>query len=77
MTGALPIPAWMDEAVCASVYAELFFGDEGLNTAAAKRICRSRPVMEVCGRYAIDNGLREGVWGGMSERQRRRRLEAV
>ena len=38
----------------------------------AKRICEQCPVLAVCRRYALENGEKFGVWGGLSESERRR-----
>ena len=51
---------------------ELFFPERGGSSAPAKRVCSTCPVKERCAAYAIDNFERHGVWGGLSERERRR-----
>lgn len=66
---------WMQDAACATTDPELFFPEreEGGGTAAhAKRICARCDVRDKCLEYALRNGETEGIWGGLSSRQRRR-----
>ena len=65
--------AWQDAALCAEVDPEIFFVEKGGSTAPAKRVCRSCEVREFCLQYALDHEDvgRYGIWGGMSERERR------
>jgi WhiB family transcriptional regulator, redox-sensing transcriptional regulator len=67
---------WRHEAACREVDPELFFpiGNSGpalLQIEEAKQVCRRCSVMEDCLRWAIDSGQDAGVWGGMSEDERR------
>ena len=66
--------AWLDLARCAEVDPELFFIEKGGSTAPAKRICQSCEVRAECLEFALENEYVAGygVWGGMSERERRR-----
>lgn len=69
-----PELGWMDAGLCAQVDPELFFPekDSGKNTAAdAKRVCMGCPVRVTCLDYAVRTGQAHGVWGGLSERERR------
>lgn len=59
-------------ALCAQVDPELFFPEKGGSTREAKRICRRCPIRDACLEYALVNGERFGIWGGQSERERRR-----
>ena len=65
--------AWRELGNCVGVDPDLFFGGRGDNKshAAAKRVCAGCEVRDECLAYALDNGERFGVWGGLSERQRR------
>lgn len=63
---------WQLEGVCNQVDPDLFFPDKGGSTATAKRVCRSCPVQAECLEYALINDEAFGIWGGMSERERRR-----
>jgi WhiB family redox-sensing transcriptional regulator len=66
---------WMAEALCAQVDTDIFYPEKGGSTKEAKRVCRSCPVLSDCLNYALDNTERFGVWGGMSERERRKLAE--
>jgi WhiB family redox-sensing transcriptional regulator len=63
---------WQDRALCAQTDPEAFFPEKGGSTREAKRVCRSCEVQSECLEYALDNDERFGIWGGMSERERRR-----
>ena len=63
---------WQDLALCAETDPESFFPPKGGSTREAKRTCRSCEVRAECLEYALGNDERYGVWGGMSERERRR-----
>lgn len=60
-----------EDALCLQVDPDLFFPDSGQSAEPAKRICRRCPVRAECLEYALRHGERFGVWGGLSERQRR------
>lgn len=62
--------SWRDDAACADADPELFFPGRGVNTSEALAYCRRCPVRDRC----LDAGLDEhhGIWGGLSERGRRR-----
>lgn len=51
---------------------DIFFPDRGAPTKTAKAICKVCPVREDCLKHALDNNERFGIWGGLSERERRR-----
>ncbi|MFL0711640.1 MAG: WhiB family transcriptional regulator [Microcella pacifica] len=63
---------WMDDALCAQTDPEAFFPPKGGSTKAAKRICDMCDVREQCLEYALRTGQHEGVWGGLSARERAR-----
>jgi WhiB family redox-sensing transcriptional regulator len=63
---------WQDEALCAETDPESFFPEKGGSTREAKRVCRSCEVRPECLDYALEHDERFGIWGGMSERERRR-----
>jgi WhiB family redox-sensing transcriptional regulator len=62
---------WRDSALCAQTDPEIFFPDKGESTTPAKRVCAGCEVRIECLQDALDRGERFGVWGGLSERQRR------
>jgi WhiB family redox-sensing transcriptional regulator len=64
--------AWQDLAACTETDPDSFFPELGEPTGPAKRICRGCEVTAQCLQYALDNHERFGVWGGLSERERRR-----
>lgn len=70
-------PHWSVSALCAQTDPDAFFPEKGGSTAAAKRVCRSCLVRSECLEYALENDERFGVWGGLSERERRRPGRAV
>lgn len=63
---------WVIHAACAGVNPDLFFPERGDSTREAKAICRRCDVRKDCLDYAMRNGERFGIWGGTSERERRR-----
>ena len=63
---------WQDQALCAQTDPEAFFPEKGGSTREAKRVCRSCEVRAECLEYALEHDERFGIWGGMSERERRR-----
>lgn len=68
---AVPEP-WVSEAICAQVdTGDVFFPEKGGSTREAKKICSLCTVREECLEYALTHGERYGIWGGMSERDRR------
>ena len=64
--------SWQDEANCLGVDPDLFFPERGASTREAKEVCRGCVVREDCLEYALANGEKFGIWGGLSERERRR-----
>ena len=64
--------AWQAEALCAQTDPEAFFPEKGGSTRDDERVCGVCPVREECLQYAMDNDERFGIWGGLSERERRR-----
>ena len=63
---------WMGDGNCRSESPSLFFPSDGVGVEVARRICASCPVKSPCLEYALRNGIDHGVWGGASERERRR-----
>src|SRR5712692_1387932 len=63
---------WQEEANCLGVDPDLFFPERGASTREAKSVCRSCEVRADCLEYALRNGEKFGIWGGLSERERRR-----
>ena len=65
-------PEWQERALCAQTDPEAFFPEKGGSTREAKRICNRCEVRAECLEYALCHDERFGIWGGMSERERRR-----
>ena len=65
---------WMDEGLCRQVPPSTFFPNDGVGVDVARRICAACPVKEPCLEYALAERIDHGVWGGASERERRRIL---
>lgn len=65
-------PEWQEKALCAQTDPEAFFPEKGGSTREAKRICQGCEVRDACLEYALANDERFGIWGGLSERERRR-----
>lgn len=63
---------WMEEARCVETDPDAFFPLTGGSTREAKRVCMGCEVRDKCLAYALENEERFGVWGGYSERERRR-----
>lgn len=63
---------WQEKALCAQTDPEAFFPEKGGSTREAKRICQGCEVKDECLEYALANDERFGIWGGLSERERRR-----
>jgi WhiB family redox-sensing transcriptional regulator len=70
-------PAWTEQALCAQVDHDAFFPEKGGSVRSAKRTCEQCPVKAPCLKYALDNRERFGIWGGVTERERRRLLGGV
>lgn len=64
--------SWKDSGLCAETDPEAFFPDKGGSTREAKRICTGCDVRSQCLSYALQNDERFGIWGGYSERERRK-----
>ena len=64
--------AWQSEALCAQTDPEAFFPEKGGSTREAKRVCIGCEVKAECLEYALANDERFGIWGGLSERERRK-----
>ena len=64
--------SWQRQANCMGVDPDLFFPERGASTREAKEVCRGCVVREDCLEYALANGEKFGIWGGLSERERRK-----
>lgn len=64
--------SWKEQALCAETDPEAFFPEKGGSTREAKKVCTGCDVKAQCLEYALANDERFGIWGGLSERERRR-----
>ncbi len=64
--------AWRLDALCAETDPEAFFPEKGGSTREAKRVCTGCEVRVECLEFALASDERFGIWGGLSERERRR-----
>lgn len=64
-------PDWFERALCAQTDPEAFFPEKGGSTREAKQICSGCEVRSQCLEYALGHDERFGIWGALSERERR------
>jgi WhiB family redox-sensing transcriptional regulator len=69
--------SWMAYARCRDVPPEVFFPSDGAGVEVAQRYCAACPVACQCLDYALENHIQHGVWGGASERKRRRITQSL
>lgn len=72
-TREIPDQHWQEKANCIEQDRDIFFPDRGerQKLKLARAICADCVVQEECLDYAMGNAIKHGVWGGLSERQRR------
>ncbi len=63
---------WRQHAACRGLDPEVFFPVDDDEAGVAKAVCAQCPVQETCLEYALGSRERDGVWGGCTERERRR-----
>ena len=63
---------WQERALCAQTDPEAFFPEKGGSTREAKKVCLTCEVRTECLEAALVNDERFGIWGGLSERERRK-----
>ena len=71
-SGPIEEQDWHGRALCAQTDPEAFFPEKGGSTREAKKVCVGCEVRSECLEYALANDERFGIWGGLSERERRR-----
>ena len=62
---------WRELAACRGTGLEVFFPSRGESAAPARQVCAACPVRQPCLDYAITNRITYGIWGGLTERERR------
>jgi hypothetical protein len=71
---ALPAPTlagWQYRAACRGAELTVFFPERGQSAEPARQICAACPVRQPCLDYALRHGITHGIWGGLTERDRR------
>jgi WhiB family redox-sensing transcriptional regulator len=70
------IATWRKRAACRGIDVEIFYPatDEDDDAEPAKAVCAECPVRQACLEHALAHREREGIWGGTTERERRRIL---
>ena len=72
----MPLPgedmSWQERALCAQTDPEAFFPEKGGQTRDPKRVCLTCDVRDECLKFALDHDERWGIWGGLTERERRK-----
>ena len=66
---------WMPRGLCRELPPATFFPSDGVGVEVARAICATCPVRSDCLEYALEHRIDHGVWGGCSERERRRILK--
>ena len=69
---ALSTATWRKRAACRGIDPEVFYPVSDEDAEEAKAICAGCPVRQACLEHALGHREREGVWGGLNERERRR-----
>lgn len=69
------VTAWMAEGNCRMYAPATFFPSDGVGVDRARKICATCPVVDTCLEFALEQRIEHGVWGGCSERERRRILK--
>ena len=73
-TPAPPVPAWTGwryRAACRGTDLSVFFPGRGESAEPARQVCAGCPVRQPCLDYALSHGITHGIWGGLTERDRR------
>jgi WhiB family redox-sensing transcriptional regulator len=65
---------WRQRAACRGVEPDIFYPLTDEDAVAAKSVCAQCSVRQACLEYALTHREKEGVWGGATERERRRIL---
>ncbi len=65
-------PKWWDHGACKGLNSDMFYPDDEVSAASAKAVCGSCVVQSACLEHALTLREKAGVWGGATERDRRR-----
>ena len=62
---------WRQQAACHGTDLNLFYPERGQSAGPARQVCARCPVPQPCLEYALSNRISHGIWGGLTERERR------
>ena len=62
---------WRERAACRGTDLDVFFPERGESAGPARQVCAACPVRQPCLEYALSNRITHGIWGGLTERERR------
>lgn len=62
---------WRERAACCGADLDVFFPERGQSAGPARQVCARCPVRQLCLDYALSNRIASGIWGGLTERERR------
>ncbi|HUW04390.1 MAG TPA: WhiB family transcriptional regulator [Acidimicrobiales bacterium] len=68
----MQVSVWRDQAACQGLEPAIFYPADEVQAASAKTVCEECLVQTPCLEYALDRRERDGVWGGCTEKERRR-----
>jgi WhiB family redox-sensing transcriptional regulator len=63
--------SWTEDANCRGADVDQFFSNDDTDQRHALELCKDCPVQEPCLRFALEEGEMYGIWGGLSESDRR------
>ncbi len=64
-------PDWYDQALCLGAGPRLFYAERGEGSGIARQVCAECEVRQACLEFALERNECHGMWGGLSERERR------
>jgi WhiB family transcriptional regulator, redox-sensing transcriptional regulator len=62
---------WREQAACRGTDLDVFYPERGQTAGSARQVCAQCPVRQPCLDYALSNRITHGIWGGLTERERR------
>jgi WhiB family transcriptional regulator, redox-sensing transcriptional regulator len=62
---------WREQAACRGTDLDVFYPERGQTAGPARQVCAACPVRQPCLEYALSNRITSGIWGGLTERERR------
>jgi len=70
-TPARFVARWRQRAACRGTDLDVFYPERGESAGPARQVCAACPVRQPCLEYALSNRITSGIWGGLTERERR------